>query len=145
MNAIPVRKRKYLKNTSFFDYVNVVSAFLEIFIEDCEDEGLFYVRLDVDCLCFFLCFLSASLSDATEEEVLLHYGHEDEPIPVFSVGEMPLDGPSTLNNIIHCPVKYISKVEKNNCFIIILRRHLLLLWTTTVSFAMGMRSVRRIF
>ncbi|KHJ94041.1 hypothetical protein OESDEN_06038 [Oesophagostomum dentatum] len=57
-----------------------------------------------------------------EEEVLFHYGDTCEPIPVFSVDQKPLDGPSTLTNTIRCPVKYISKmppslVTDNLCFI----------------------------
>ncbi|KIH48673.1 hypothetical protein ANCDUO_21254, partial [Ancylostoma duodenale] len=51
-----------------------------------------------------------------------HYGDTCEPIPVFSVDEKPLDGPSTLTNTLKCPVKYISKippslVTDNLCFI----------------------------
>ncbi|WKX97943.1 hypothetical protein Q1695_013556 [Nippostrongylus brasiliensis] len=57
-----------------------------------------------------------------EEEVLYHYGDSCEPIPVYSVDETPLDGPSTLTNALSCPVQYISKVPPslvtdNYCFI----------------------------
>ncbi|KAJ1345819.1 hypothetical protein KIN20_000438 [Parelaphostrongylus tenuis] len=56
------------------------------------------------------------------EEVLYHVGGSLDPIPVFSVDEDPLDGPSTLTNALKCPVKYISKipptlVTDNYCFI----------------------------
>uniref|UniRef100_A0A7I4Y3K3 DUF5739 domain-containing protein n=1 Tax=Haemonchus contortus TaxID=6289 RepID=A0A7I4Y3K3_HAECO len=57
-----------------------------------------------------------------EEDVLYHYGNTCEPIPVYSVDEQPLDGPSTLTNTLRCPVQYISKVppslvSDNFCFI----------------------------
>ncbi|KAK6737493.1 hypothetical protein RB195_019911 [Necator americanus] len=57
-----------------------------------------------------------------DEEVLFHYGDTCEPVPVFSVDEKPLDGPSTLTSTLKCPVKYISKippslVTDNLCFI----------------------------
>uniref|UniRef100_A0A1I7WRQ6 DDE_Tnp_1_7 domain-containing protein n=1 Tax=Heterorhabditis bacteriophora TaxID=37862 RepID=A0A1I7WRQ6_HETBA len=63
-----------------------------------------------------------NLNDEEEEEILFHYGDSCEPIPVFSVDEQPLDGPSTLTNTLKCPVKYISKmpptfVVDNFCFI----------------------------
>ncbi|KAL6735898.1 hypothetical protein Aduo_006297 [Ancylostoma duodenale] len=57
-----------------------------------------------------------------DDEMTFHYGDTCEPIPVFSVDEKPLDGPSTLTNTLKCPVKYISKippslVTDNLCFI----------------------------
>ncbi|KAE9417676.1 hypothetical protein Angca_004283 [Angiostrongylus cantonensis] len=56
------------------------------------------------------------------EDVLYHFGGSIDPIPIFSVDEEPLDGPSTLTNALKCPVKYISKipptlVTDNFCFI----------------------------
>ncbi|KAK5974300.1 hypothetical protein GCK32_006567, partial [Trichostrongylus colubriformis] len=56
------------------------------------------------------------------DDVLYHYGNTCEPIPVYSVDEKPLDGPSTLTNTLKCPVQYISKippsmVSDNFCFI----------------------------
>ncbi|PAV90519.1 hypothetical protein WR25_27166 isoform A [Diploscapter pachys] len=60
--------------------------------------------------------------DSSEAELLFHYGEHCEPIPVYSVDELPLDGPSTLSSTIKCPVKYISKIPPtmvvdNFCFI----------------------------
>ncbi|PAV56078.1 hypothetical protein WR25_06634 [Diploscapter pachys] len=59
---------------------------------------------------------------SSEAELLFHYGEHCEPIPVYSVDELPLDGPSTLSSTIKCPVKYISKIPPtmvvdNFCFI----------------------------
>ncbi|VDO30616.1 unnamed protein product [Haemonchus placei] len=65
---------------------------------------------------------ASSLVSKDEEDVLYHYGNTCEPIPVYSVDEQPLDGPSTLTNTLRCPVQYISKVppslvSDNFCFI----------------------------
>lgn len=53
-----------------------------------------------------------------------HYGDSCEPIPVFSVDEKPLDGPSTLTNTLKCPVKYISKVSVKTHFNVLINQPL---------------------
>ncbi|CAI4231199.1 unnamed protein product [Auanema sp. JU1783] len=91
---------------------------------DESEDSIIDFPVEVNACPIKLCKSVLTTSDSVEEErnILYHYGNSCEPIPVFSVDEKPLDGPSTLTNTLRCPVKYISKIPPsmvvdNFCFI----------------------------